>query len=449
MGSIYGYGLTEENYGSVDVASHVFGSENYFRKVMQVEATLAKVESELGLIPEEAAEEIVRKNDIRLLDMDEYARQRQLTEHHLVCLLRVYRNACENGAGEYLHWGATTQDIVDTSVMLQLKEVYIIVMNKLDRLISLLRDKAKQYASLTMCGRTADQQALPITLGFKIAGWVDQLRRCQERLQTSKKRIFVGQFFGAVGTLASLGDRGVEVSTHLMEALGLEEPDIAWYSSRDRVVEFSCDLAQICGALGRLGNEIYIEQKTEINELAEGYTAGKIGSSTMPHKRNPVIPAKLVSIGRMAKAVLVDAFETLDSTGERDGRPLFIELTYLPNICAMTDSALDTAIGLVTTMEVHLQEIRHNLLLSGGLMMSERLMMTLAPRMGRQTAHELIYEIAMQAIDSGESFETLLKQSKQVTDYITPQEIHKELDPDSYTGLCAYYINKVCGEGDA
>lgn len=442
---IFGYGLTDENFGSVDVAQKIFGSRNYFQKVMEVEAALASVQAELGIIPQTAADEINRKCDVNCLDIEEYSRQRALTEHHMVCLLRVYRDACEGDAGEYLHWGATTQDIVDTTVMLQIKQTYEVIGEKLQRVRTMCEALAKEYRSVVMCGRTADQQAIPITLGFKIAGWVDQLDRCIERMDDAKDRIVVGQFFGAVGTLASLGDQGYAVSQNLMRKLGLGIPRMAWYAARDRVVEFACNLAQIAGALGRIGNEVYISQKTEVAELSEEYIHGKVGSSTMPHKRNPVLPSRMVSLGRMAKSMLVEAFETLDSTNERDGRPLYIELCYLPRLCAMVDGALDTAIELLDGLEVHKDNIERNLYVMNGLMMTEPLMMALAGFIGRQQAHEVVYEVAMKALDSKIPFNELIVKEPTVLKYLSLEQIEALLDPHGYTGLSAFFVDQVAG----
>ena len=443
---IFGYGLTEENFGSVDVAQKIFGSKNYFQKVMEVEAALASVQAELGIIPQAAADEINRKCDVRYLDIEEYGRQRALTEHHMVCLLRVYRDACEGDAGEYLHWGATTQDIVDTTVMLQIKQTYEVICEKLHRVRSLGASLSRRHRSLVMCGRTADQQAVPITLGFKIAGWVDQIDRCIARMDNAKDRIIVGQFFGAAGTLASLGDHGYAVSENLMRKLGLGIAPMAWYAARDRVVEFACNLTQIAAALGRIGNEVYIGQKTEVAELAEEYTHGKVGSSTMPHKRNPVLPSRMVSLGRMAKSMLVEAFETLDSTNERDGRPLYIELCYLPILCAMVDGALDTSLALLGGLQVHKENIERNLYVMNGLMMSEPLMMALADFIGRQQAHEVIYEIAMRALDNQAPFSELIVKEPTVLKYLPLERIQALLDPHSYTGLSEFFVDRVVGD---
>ena len=296
-----------------------------------------------------------------------------------------------------------------------------------------------------MIGRTNDQQAMPITLGFKISTWIDELDRCLERMEQGRERIFVGQFAGAVGTMASLEQEGPRVQKLLLERLGLAAPKISWFATRDRLAEFTFDLAMICGAVGRMGNEVYNEQRSEVNELAEGYALGKVGSSTMPHKRNPFLPGRLAGRGRIAGTLVMRAMQCLENTNERDCRTLCIEPYHLKEICCLADGTLDIALELFGQMEVHEDQIRYNLEILQGLIYSEALMMRLAEAYGRMEAHELVYELAMAAIGQKRQLKELALADSRVTAHLTEEELENLMRPEHYTGLAEHFVDQVVG----
>ena len=440
-----GAGMEEEYYGSRDVLEGVFGGENTIQKMMDVEAALAWAECEAGLVPEQYAGEIQEKCSVKLLDEAVYAEARRTTGHPLMGMLRAYKAICSKEAGEYLHYGATTQDISDTALILQLREAWDIVEDKTRRLREILSGKAREYRSLVMIGRTNDQQAMPITLGFKISTWIDELDRCLERMEQGRERIFVGQFAGAVGTMASLEQEGPRVQKLLLERLGLAAPKISWFATRDRLAEFTFDLAMICGAVGRMGNEVYNEQRSEVNELAEGYALGKGGSSTMPHKRNPFLPGRLAGRGRIAGTLVMRAMQCLENTNERDCRTLCIEPYHLKEICCLADGTLDIALELFGQMEVHEDQIGHNLEILQGLIYSEALMMRLAEVYGRMEAHERVYELAMAAIAQKRQLKELALADSRVTAHLTEEELENLMRPEHYTGLAEHFVDQVAG----
>lgn len=440
-----GAGMEEEYYGSRDVLEGVFGGANTIQKMMDVEAALAWAECEAGLVPEQYAGEIQEKCSVKLLDEAVYAEARRTTGHPLMGMLRAYKAICSKEAGEYLHYGATTQDISDTALILQLREAWDIVEDKTRRLREILSGKAREYRSLVMIGRTNDQQAMPITLGFKISTWIDELDRCLERMEQGRERIFVGQFAGAVGTMASLEQEGPRVQKLLFERLGLAAPKISWFATRDRLAEFTFDLAMICGAVGRMGNEVYNEQRSEVNELAEGYALGKVGSSTMPHKRNPFLPGRLAGRGRIAGTLVMRAMQCLENTNERDCRTLCIEPYHLKEICCLADGTLDIALELFGQMEVHEDQIRYNLEILQGLIYSEALMMRLAEVYGRMEAHELVYELAMAAIAQKRQLKELALADSRVMAHLTEEELENLMRPEHYTGLAEHFVDQVAG----
>ena len=436
-------GTSPRNYGSIDVAEGIFSGEGTLQSLMDVEAALALAEAEAGVIPVEAAEEISRKAKVSFLNEETYEKHRRATGHSLMGLIRSYQEVCENGAGQYVHFGTTTQDVTDTALALQMKAVYDLVERKMETVIGLIRELAVKYRSLIMIGRTNDQQAVPITLGYKLAMWLDELERELERLKASRRRVLVGQFGGAVGTMASLGGAGLAVRDNMMVRLGLEIPKIAWYNSRDRHTEYVTTLAMICGTLGKLGNEGYIGQKTEVNEMAEGFSPDKVGSSTMPHKRNPFVPARLSGFGRMARSIVVDAYTVMESTNERDTRSLRMEPYFMERISSLTDAALDTAIDLFTYIEIREKSFEKNLNILGGLIYTEALMMHFANKFGRIEAHDILHDIAQEAVAEGKNFVDKLLENAKVMENFTKEELLSLMNPAKYIGLSEHFTDVV------
>ena len=436
-------GTSPRNYGSIDVAEGIFSGEGTLQSLMDVEAALALAEAEAGVIPVEAAEEISRKAQVSFLNEETYEKHRRATGHSLMGLIRSYQEVCENGAGQYVHFGTTTQDVTDTALALQMKAVYDLVERKMETVIGLIRELAVKYRSLIMIGRTNDQQAVPITLGYKLAMWLDELERDLERLKASRRRVLVGQFGGAVGTMASLGGAGLAVRDNMMVRLGLEIPKIAWYNSRDRHTEYVTTLAMICGTLGKLGNEVYIGQKTEVNEMAEGFSPDKVGSSTMPHKRNPFVPARLSGFGRMARSIVVDAYTVMESTNERDTRSLRMEPYFMERISSLTDAALDTAIDLFTYIEIREKSFEKNLNILGGLIYTEALMMHFANKFGRIEAHDILHDIAQEAVAEGKNFVDKLLENAKVMENFTKEELLSLMNPAKYIGLSEHFTDVV------
>lgn len=437
--------LFKDYYGT-ERMRQIFSDTNQVQKWLDCEAALARVEANLGLIPEAAAREISNKAHAELIDLKKIKNEMDKTGHPFIALVKVYKTICEGDSGEYLHWGATSQDIMDTGMMLQIKEAYLVLNEKLEAIYQCVCKKAAEYRDVVMVGRTNGQQALPITLGFKFAVWGFELRRNIDRLAACKERLLVGEFAGAVGTIASLGERGIEVQEALFSELGLYNPPIAWFTARDTLAEFAATLALIATSLAKIGNEVYALQKTEIGELEEFCGQDSIGSSTMPHKRNPFISMQIVTLGKLIRSAAAGLMEASEQEHERDPRGMQAEWEVIPKICLMTDAALDKTINLVENIVVRPDKMRRNLELLHGLIFSEAIMLKLAEKMGRQTAHDVVHKLAMQAIEDHVPIKDLLLANPEIMASVTVNQLDELLDPKNYLGLAHTFVDRLTAQ---
>lgn len=434
--------LYKDYYGT-ERMRQIFSDTNQVQKWMDCEAALARVEARLGIIPESAAEEIQKKASVEFIDLKKIKKEIDKTGHPFVALVKVYKSICEGTSGEYLHWGATSQDILDTGMVLQVKEAYAIISSNLEQVYQKVSEKAAEYRDLVMVGRTNGQQAMPITLGFKFAVWGFELKRNISRLQECKERLLVGQFAGAVGTLASLGEQGIEVQEAFFSELGLTTPSIAWFTARDTLAEFAAVLALIATTLAKIGNEVYSLQKTEIAELEEYCGQDSIGSSTMPHKRNPFYSMQIVTLGKLVRSMAASLMDASEQEHERDPRGMQVEWEALAKICLMTDAALDKTISLVTNIVVKPENMKRNLELLQGLIFSEAIMLKLAEKTGRQTAHNVVHTLAMQAINQRIPIKELLLLAPETKGIISANELDELLEPKNYIGFAQTFVDRL------
>ena len=348
---------------------------------------LAKAEAKHDVIPAEAAREIAQKAHAENIDMDAVRAGFKKTSHPLMPQIRAFTKICNSEAGGYIHWGATTQDITDTGMILQLKNAQDIIESQLETLLQAVLAKADQYKRCVAAGRTHAQHAVPITLGYKFAIWADELGRDLARLQHDRRSYFVGQLGGAAGTLASLFDKGIAVRDDFCKELGLASPTITWHVSRDRLANFSSDLAIAASTIGKIANEIINLQRTELEEVEEGFQMGKVGSSTMPQKRNPMICESIYANVRLIKNQANLGFEAMLQEHERDMSFWQTEWLYLPQMCFLLSGTIKMMQQVMGQMIVHKDNIEHNLNLTNGLIVSERVMLDLGRYIGRQNAH--------------------------------------------------------------
>lgn len=434
--------LLADRYGTEEMR-RIFDDENRVRQWLRVEVALAKAEAKQGLIPSQAFEEIERKADVRNLDFQGLLDGLQATGQILMPLIGTIKNLCQGEAGEYLHWGATTQDILDTGFILQIKEALKIIDRDLLEVEGKLLELAKRHRDTLMAGRTHGQHALPLTFGFKVSVWVREVRRNIERLKECRSRLLVGQLAGGVGTFASFGEKGPEIQRLVIEELGLKVPDICWHSSRDRIGELGCLLALIANTFGKMAYELYLLQKTDVMEIEERFTYGKIGSSTMPHKRNPRLCEGIISLAKLIQGSALTTLESMWIDHERDAKFMGIEWVTISESLIMLSGLLDQAKRLFENLEVNREKMLFNIESLKGLILSERVMLALGKRIGRQSAHEIIYRISMEAFERGIEFKRALLEDDEFSKYFKESEVDEMLDPRKYVGLSGQIVDEV------
>ncbi|MDD0976231.1 adenylosuccinate lyase [Pseudomonas fontis] len=435
-------------YSSPEFAA-IFSDTQQVQKWLDVERALAATQAEMGIIPVEAAQEIARVAKVELYDLDALGRESRETGHILVPLIRALAKSCSAGWGEYVHYGVTTQDILDTGLILQIKDAWDQVLGRLHSIRSQLLSLAVQHQHTPMVARTHGQQALPTTFGYKVAVWVDELDRHLERFAEAQARVMVGNLTGAVGTMASFGEQGFAIQQRTLARLGLGAPLTSWHSARDRVLEAAWLLVQTSLTLGRVANEVYHLQRSEIDEVREGSRPGQVGSSTMPHKQNPSTVDLISALSRLVRAQMVALTDAAFQLHERDGSTWRIEWAALPELFIYAGALLTRMDELLKAgLEIRTERMRSNLDLLGGLIMSERAMLALGSLYGKQTAHELVHQIAQETRLSGITFRDALLQDERLRECLTPQAIEDLLDPVTYVGLAAEMVDLVAASGN-
>lgn len=420
----------------------LFDDEGRTRGWCEVLAVLAEEEAAVGLIPAVAGPEIARVMRGEPVDLDEVRRGYAETGHSLLGLIRERARRCRDGAGEWIGYGATVQDIADTWYARTLLAVADLAERDLDAIEGRLAELARVHRSTPMLGRTHGQAGLPITFGFKVAGWLDELRRHRERLAQMRPRLGVGQLAGGVGTLSGYGPRGLELQARVLARLGLGTPAISWTAARDRFAEFVGWLALVTGALDRIGHEVYNLQRPEIGELAEPARGDDVGSITMPQKRNP---ERAEHLGTLARLVRRDAdllLEALVGDHERDGRSWKSEWAAIPEACLATGAALRLARELLDGLEVRAEAMRRNLEAHQEEVAAEAVMLALARLVGKQTAHARVHATAARARDAGRALRDELREDSLTGGLLAADELERLLSTPS-TGLAEALVDRV------
>jgi 3-carboxy-cis,cis-muconate cycloisomerase len=428
---------------STEEMRHVWSDENRTQKYLDVEAALATVQGELGIIPQEAADEIVRHCRLDRIDLAELRRQTERIGYPILGVVTQLNNLCRDGLGEYCHWGATTQDITDTATVLQIREALTIVDRELTALSAALARLAADHRDTPMIGRSNLQQAIPITFGYKMAGLLSAVERHRERMDQLRARVLVGEFAGAAGTLASLETGAMQTQAGVCAALGLDQPVIAWHTIRDNIAEVGAFLGLVGGTLGKLSTDVKLMMQTEVGEVYEPFAHGRGSSSTMPQKRNPISSCYIhaaISVVRQHAAALMDA---MVADHERSTGPWEIEWIVLPEAFCLMAGALKQARAIVEGLEVDADAMRRNIDLTHGLVMSEAVMMGLGPYIGREYAHDLVYDICRKAQAERRPLLDLLDEEPTITKHLDREALAKLCDPANYLGQSGVMVDRV------
>jgi 3-carboxy-cis,cis-muconate cycloisomerase len=430
-----GMGLQNEllrNIFSTAGMYDVFSGRRTVECWLDVEKALAEAQGELGIIPKDAAKKIAKVCNIDNFDMDVLEKQVLSTGHPLVPLIRLLVKVAGDSGG-WVHWGATTQDIVDTGSVLQMRRGLQLIIADLAASLRALAGKSEQWRDAVMAGRTHMQHALPITLGYKIGVWTDELVRVFEAIQAAENNL-CGQFAGAVGTLASLGDDGAKVRVAMCNRLGLKHPDIPWHTSRDRIRNVMDALVGLSIAAERIALEIVRMQSTELGEVSEPISSAHVGSSTMPQKRNPHSSEFIVAGARMLRANATAAVTAGIHSFERDMGTWAVEWVAIPETFALASGVVHNLRHVVEGMTADTARMRANLDLTSGQIMSEKLMMTLARKIGHEHAHELILAATRRHKPEQGDFPDTLLGDDELMRHMSAAEIKQAMEPSSYLG---------------
>jgi 3-carboxy-cis,cis-muconate cycloisomerase len=428
-------------YGS-DAMRAIFDDRAWFQRMLDVEAALARVQARLGIIPADAAAAITAAARVDNLDTAELAASVRNVGYPVVGVVRGLSRAT-GAAGGWTHWGATTQDIMDTATVLQARDGLALIRAELLAIIAALIGQADRHRATVMAGRTHLQHALPITFGLKCAVWLQPLVAHVQRLDQLRPRVEIAQFGGAAGTLASLGEQGIAVLDGLAAELGLAAPPAPWHVARDGFSEVVGFLGLMCGSLAKIATDVILLAQNEVGELSEPYVAGRGSSSTMPQKRNPIASEYVLASARAVQALVPLMQGAMAQDHERATGPWQAELLALPQAFVLSHGALAHARTITEGMVVDAARMRRNLDASGGLIMAEAVMMGLAPQLGRETAHHVVKHACDRALADGIPLAEALLLEPEVASRLDRTAIQRLTDPANYLGSTGSFIDRV------
>lgn len=424
----------------------VFSPENTIQRMLDFEAALAHALAAEDVIPAGAPAVIRKACEASRIDrkaLSAAARNAGNLAIPLVKQLTAEVAAMDADAARYVHWGATSQDVIDTGMVLQLREAIALISVELGELADALAGLVHQHRDTAMMGRTWMQHALPITFGLKAAGWLDAVMRHQQRLHELRARIAVLQFGGAAGTLASLGNRGLPVADALARALDLELPHLPWHAHRDRIAECATMLGLLTGTLGKIARDLSLQMQTEVAELAEPSAPGRGASSTMPHKRNPVACAAVLAAATRVPGLVATMLSAMDNEHERALGGWQAEWDTLPEIATLCSAALTHLRDVIEGLKVDAVRMRANVDLTRGLVMAEAVSLALAARIGKSHAHELVEAACHRAIERDQGLLDILREDAQVTGILPANELEKLFEPLAYAGEAGALVDRV------
>jgi adenylosuccinate lyase len=411
--------------------------ENRWQAWLDVEVALARAQADLGIIPKDCAETIARSAKMELLDRARIDEADARTGHTIVPLVWELSRVCGEPAGGWVHWGATTQNIVQTGDLLVLRQAHTIFINLLHKTLNSMADLAERSADMVMAGRTHGQHAVPATFGFKVAVWIDELLRHLERFRQAEPRVFVAMLGGAAGTYASLGAQGPAVQNGIAKYLDMTPMSVPARTIGDHLAEYVTLLGLLGATGGKIGREIYTLMKTEFGEAEEPVPAGTVGSSTMPQKRNPKVCQEIIAQSAELRAIVPLAMEAMQTEHEADRTTSLMMRDATQRACIAAGDMLVRLDYVISGLQLDPARMRANLDLGGGLIMAEAVMLKLGETIGRQHAHDAVYDAAQSAFTERKSFADLLAADARITAHLSRSQIEALIDPVGYIGLCA------------
>ncbi|RON73054.1 3-carboxy-cis,cis-muconate cycloisomerase [Pseudomonas fluorescens] len=430
----------------------VFCDQGRVQAMLDFEAALARAEARVGLIPSSAVAPIAAACEAGLYDFAALGEAIATAGNSAIPLVKALGKQIASSDAEaerYVHLGATSQDVMDSGLVLQLRQALALIEDQLAQLADSLAAQAQRFATTPLAGRTWLQHATPVTLGMKIAGWLGAVTRSRQRLQQLKPRLLVLQFGGASGTLAALGEQALPIAKALAEELQLTLPEQPWHTQRDRIVEFGAVLGLIAGSLGKFGRDISLLMQTEAAEVFEPAAPGKGGSSTMPHKRNPVGAAVLIGAATRVPGLVSTLFSAMPQEHERSLGLWHAEWETLPEICCLVSGSLQQARLLADGLEVDAARMARNLELTQGLVLAEAVSIVLAQRVGRDTAHHLLEQCCKRAVAEQRHLRAVLADEPQVTAELSGAELDDLLNPAHYLGQARVWVERAVAEHNA
>jgi len=441
--TVFDSSLFRDMFGTEGMRA-IFDDRAYITACIDAETALARAQAKVGVIPAEAAQQITATAAYDKLDVEQLRVETEIVGYPILPIVKQLSALCGD-AGRYLHWGATTQDIMDTATMIQCKRAVEMIETQLDAVRGALKTLAHDHADTVTAGRTHLQHALPVTFGFRCAVWLSALNRHAERLQQLKPRALMVEFGGAAGTLASLGDgdAGLKTRAAFAAELGLSNPSITWHVARDGLAEIVCTLAAIGGSLGKIAMDVMMMCASEFGELAEPFVPGRGASSTMPQKRNPISSELMFAAAKMLRERAALMLDAMMQDFERATGPWHLEWSAVPESFMLASSALFQAHFMLSGLSVDKARMRRNLDLTGGLIVAEAVMMGLAPAIGRQQAHDVVYEACKEAIEKGETLLAALSREQDIVAKLGLERLAQLTDPANYLGAAAAMAREV------
>ena len=436
--------LFRDSFGTPSMRA-IFSDHALIERYVEVEVALARAEARCGVIPADAADEIAHKSNAAAFDFDLLRQETENVGYPILPVVHQMAKQCGE-AGRYVHWGATTQDIMDTAVVLQMRAALDLVEADIAEMRRILGDLAKRYRDTPMAGRTHLQQALPITFGYKAAIWRAMFDRHAERLIQLRPRVLVVEFAGAAGTLASLGDRGLDVQKALADELGLAVPASTWHVARDGFAEAVNLLGLVTGSLGKIAYDVMLMMQNEVGEAYEPFVTGRGASSTMPQKRNPISSELMLAAGKAVRQHAGLMLDAMVQDFERATGPWHAEWIAIPESFVLTAGALHQAKFMLGGLVVDEARMRKNLDLTSGLIVAEAVMMGLARHLGRQQAHDVVYGACRVVNEKGGTLADALAKDPEIARHLDRAAIERLTDPANYLGMAPQMVDRVLSQ---